>query len=704
MTASGLRCSALVLLALLLRAPLGAGEAVQTINPGFELDIDKDGVPDGWDKSGGGSAKVGLDAEAPKEGQQSVRLETTNFDGCCLRQGVPVERGAVYRASVWVKAREFEPDEGSGFMGPLIVRNCTNNSVVERGQTPPGAADWAQECVDFVAPDHVKVNVEIGWNGKARGALWFDGFRLEQLAPSGGLAALPDPPRGTRILADWAMARNPVDWSSLVAALGRSYAYPDGGNRQWQRGPLASLIAAAGSPAVRKELLRFVARHAWQVDSADLEGRDLTPFLQEAVKTCEGDPDKADLARWARLGLARFAVLSGDGPPEAALTALRQAVGGREAVSRQFVAVLRNDAAYLTQKQAAERAARAYGILLEFTPTDDSQRADVELAHLRFLVACGGADAARKAAEKLAEPGRNSQPNHRQEALRTLCAMAAASAEDKAPYQWVDETAARFGLDAYLQARLHLDFAKALAEKQRWDRAAALCSRAIAMYPQDAQVCVEAQSVRTRCLIDAGQADEALAAAKVAYAVAPNTEQEVTKAVDLVMLALKARYGTLAVANRYADFQAFGPNGKDGKTGTEDDLRDPLADVHVSLPSEADALFKKTLDGLPSGLAGLRTRGYLYLYWGKPDLALKEFAEQYRRSPMAQGEMTRAVDDLIVGLRAVTGHTLFGERFVDYQQFGPMGKDGKLGTGDDLADPVEEALRATKGAGQKPRE
>ena len=222
----------------------------------------------------------------------------------------------------------------------------------------------------------------------------------------------------------------------------------------------------------------------------------------------------------------------------------------------------------------------------------------------------------------------------------------------------------------------------------RWSDIASDCQRLVARFPSDPTACFEAQKLVVECLMEERRHDDALAAAKVLYGAAPNSEKEITEAVNLVMRALKAKHQSLAPANEFVAFQSHGPTGEDGKKGTEDDLKNPLAEVKWAPPPEVEALFKKTLAGLPTEFRGRRWRGYLYLYWGKPDLALREFVQRYNDAPLEQKAVDEAIDDLVVALKAYHGHTLAGEQFMAYQKFGPKGKDGKSGTADDLTNPL----------------
>jgi hypothetical protein len=158
------------------------------------------------------------------------------------------------------------------------------------------------------------------------------------------------------------------------------------------------------------------------------------------------------------------------------------------------------------------------------------------------------------------------------------------------------------------------------------------------------------------------------------------------------MEALKARYRSIGLTNRFVAFQTHGPDGEDGEPGTEDDMTDPLAGVQWQPPPEAETLFEETLASLAEGAGGRRSRGYLYLYWGKPQAALRQFVRAYDAAPLEQRAMDQAIDDLVVALKACCGHTRAGEEFMDYQKHGPPGEDGRTGTADDLNDPLAQLL------------
>ena len=69
---------------------------------------------------------------------------------------------------------------------------------------------------------------------------------------------------------------------------------------------------------------------------------------------------------------------------------------------------------------------------------------------------------------------------------------------------------------------------------------------------------------------------EAMAEFKIAYQQCPLEEAPVQQAVDDAALGLRAYHGTALAAQRFLEFQQYGPKGPDRKKGTEDDLDDPL--------------------------------------------------------------------------------------------------------------------------------
>lgn len=84
--------------------------------------------------------------------------------------------------------------------------------------------------------------------------------------------------------------------------------------------------------------------------------------------------------------------------------------------------------------------------------------------------------------------------------------------------------------------------------------------------------------LRGYCLLRAGRAAEALAAFRTAFAVCAVQDDALARHGRDVVVALKAVHGHLAAGEAFIAWQRFGAAGADGRTGTGDDLADPLAE------------------------------------------------------------------------------------------------------------------------------
>lgn len=687
-----------VLSVLLLGTTAGAAEVahVPLKNPSFEADANHDGVPDGWHCNRGSKAgRVVLDSRVKKEGRSSVRMESSRAACDWLLQAVAVEPGALYRASVWVKTENLVPGpaRAGALHGTFGVK--AGPLFLERGKDHGGTTEWVKEVVDFIGPRDGRVVVACLFADRRRatGTVWFDDVRLVRLAAPGGIGALADPPRGCRALAEWAVRRRPPQWQSVFAALEGYYAWTERRDHEWVAPVLERLWSAAqGDPKLRAELTAFCARHAWETPLGILEKAELRDRLRMACQQLAGDAARPEVAATARLGLARLTALGAKEATAKLAETLVKLMEGAEAQRVRLRGILLGDAWRLRQSGADARAARLYDLAVAVAPEGHWTRLDAELARARFLAATGETRAAEQAARRLIAAEREVSPKFRTDALLILVRLGVASGDPEAAAKWVAVADQQLAGDVACRAAVHAEHARALAAREQWAGAAAACQRLVASFPQRTNACFEAQKLLVQSLLKQRRFEEAVAAAKLLYGVAPNSEKEITDAVNLVMRALKAQYRSIALVNDFVAFQSHGPHGKDGKKGTEDDIEDPLAQVRYSPPAEIEALFKKTLDGLKTDFQGRRWRSYLYLYWGKSELALKELVLRYDEAPLEQKALDEAIDDLIVALKAYCGHTLAGERFMDYQKFGPKGKDGKLGTEDDLTDPLKDIL------------
>ncbi len=229
------------------------------------------------------------------------------------------------------------------------------------------------------------------------------------------------------------------------------------------------------------------------------------------------------------------------------------------------------------------------------------------------------------------------------------------------------------------------------ARTERGDDLVRACTHAMLARLLDestARVCLTAiMDIRTR----QGRHDDALAAARAAYGITgfeSTSSAHFARAVGLVARALRARDGHLVSGNAFRAYQTYGPRGRDRKAGTADDLPNPFAGLKPAADPERDKLFQATLDRQPPTAAGWRARGWVYLLWSKPREALGAFKRAFALCPLDNTAMTRAAQDLALGLKARHGTPVCMNDFAQFQRYGPAGPDGRKGTRDDLEDPL----------------
>jgi len=191
-------------------------------------------------------------------------------------------------------------------------------------------------------------------------------------------------------------------------------------------------------------------------------------------------------------------------------------------------------------------------------------------------------------------------------------------------------------------------------------------------------------------LFRARRAADALGEAKLYFYVAPLDDKSSQEAIRWLSIALKAHDGTIHRLNQLLSYQRHGPAGSDGQLGTDDDLRNVLATIKVPSTPERDQMLQEILDRQADDYRGHRLRGFVYLFMDKPKEAVAEFKLAYQLCPVEEKAVQQAVDDAAIGLRAYHGTGLAAQEFLEFQQHGPNGPDGKKGTDDDIADPLKE--------------
>lgn len=235
-------------------------------------------------------------------------------------------------------------------------------------------------------------------------------------------------------------------------------------------------------------------------------------------------------------------------------------------------------------------------------------------------------------------------------------------------------------------------YTKGLCLWQRFERdTAAGCFRqAMMQYPENIVHLKRAQLALVKVLLEQEKFSEALAEAKIAFMVCdPDATPLRETSENVVKSLIGVHGGKTDVVLQWLKFQRHGAAGEDGKPGTADDLTNPLDAVKPPQGAERDQALAEALSRQPKTYWGRRTSGYIALVQGQPREALEHFRAAYPLAPNDNEGLPMAVNDLVVALKAVTGHTLLSEPLLNFIQYGPNGPDKQPGTADDLSNPLE---------------
>jgi len=168
------------------------------------------------------------------------------------------------------------------------------------------------------------------------------------------------------------------------------------------------------------------------------------------------------------------------------------------------------------------------------------------------------------------------------------------------------------------------------------------------------------------------------------------SDKSLPTAIDLVTMAFKTIDGNLGRANNFLRYQKYGVVGEDSKSGTADDLKNPMLDAPALNNERRNALFMAKLDTLPNNWTGWKNRASIYIYLDKPDEAFQALRKSFEMCPMNEKDLQTATDALSGFIIRNTKDVKLAESLVDYIMFGQMGKDGQGGTVDDLKDPAQD--------------
>ncbi len=230
-----------------------------------------------------------------------------------------------------------------------------------------------------------------------------------------------------------------------------------------------------------------------------------------------------------------------------------------------------------------------------------------------------------------------------------------------------------------------LQVADALREEGRLEAALDAYERVFTDHPDVAGRWPDAQTRIVETLARLGRLEEALRAARVCWEAAADAGAADRAAAKLAEL-LRTADGNADRAEALLAMQRFGPAGKDGTPGTEDDPAPVIATLgHPETCAARRRAFDAASPNWGDNAAAALHRARACLYAGDPRLALAFRADALRRC--AAAEVPAVARAVLQGFRAARGHGAGLEDIGAFIAFGAAGPDDRTGTADDLADP-----------------
>jgi len=255
--------------------------------------------------------------------------------------------------------------------------------------------------------------------------------------------------------------------------------------------------------------------------------------------------------------------------------------------------------------------------------------------------------------------------------------------------------------DTRRSQRYALRIGQVLSDRKQYQEALPALEEVFTAYGDIGDYSFDAQARIVDILRATGDYPAALKAARILLDAAAD-QNRLGQAVEQVAACLKAVDKDLGRANAFISFQKYGPAGADGKSGTQDDLANPLADGDYAASARRQKAFARLREEAGDDARAALFRAKTFIYSGKPREAYPFFLDAFARSEVR--DLSQMGKELVViGVRAVQGHPHGLARFYDFLNHGPPGPDGKPATADDLADPFAELVGkdAKGGAGSR---
>lgn len=159
-------------------------EKLQISNPGFEQKTSEN-KPSDWQSDLKGDAQVMLDSRTVHEGNSSLLVTNKDFSRTSVVSGqVGLKIGGLYRLSAWVKTESAYTNPVDQY--PTPVAACiTMQSFPFTNHSPAlgSTSEWQKiETIFIATTKEDRISLNLGYNGGAKGSVWFDDVRLEEVS------------------------------------------------------------------------------------------------------------------------------------------------------------------------------------------------------------------------------------------------------------------------------------------------------------------------------------------------------------------------------------------------------------------------------------------------------------------------------------------------------------------------------------------
>jgi ferric-dicitrate binding protein FerR (iron transport regulator) len=158
-----------------IRAPATVVDTGLPANGSFEVDLDGDNVPDGWQEAG----TFKLDSDLAHSGHSSATAHGPSNADYTYALNLTFKRGARYRVSAWIRTANVQFGEGARMR--FTMERSVDQPHVTRWVRSEN--EWTQVFIEFVVPENLHpYRLDLQWSLKsANERVWFDDVVLEEI-------------------------------------------------------------------------------------------------------------------------------------------------------------------------------------------------------------------------------------------------------------------------------------------------------------------------------------------------------------------------------------------------------------------------------------------------------------------------------------------------------------------------------------------